>query len=187
MRGSCHAQPRSPRALAEDFAHRLRIAATAAQRDRVPASVVQLERLDREAQEIALGHDAAQHAIAVDDGQAAERVIEQHPAGWVAQPTLALSTMPTLVDGALEPRHVDLRPFVLLGPTLSYVTPGGLTRVARGADSLIVNSSQGGGSKDTWVVDRVLEADDPAPAAPCAARSPEPAPVVPPVGAEMAQ
>jgi uncharacterized circularly permuted ATP-grasp superfamily protein len=61
--------------------------------------------------------------------------------------------MPTLIDGALSPRHVDLRPFTLLGPNSSYVTPGGLTRVARPEGSLIVNSSQGGGSKDTWVVD----------------------------------
>ncbi|HLX89386.1 MAG TPA: circularly permuted type 2 ATP-grasp protein [Acidimicrobiales bacterium] len=78
--------------------------------------------------------------------------IDHHPAGWVAQPVLNLSTMPTLVDGNVAPRHVDLRPFTLLGPTGAYVTPGGLTRVARRAGSLIVNSSQGGGSKDTWVV-----------------------------------
>jgi uncharacterized circularly permuted ATP-grasp superfamily protein len=78
----------------------------------------------------------------------------------VAQPILALSTVPTLVpanDGGktIEPRHVDLRPFVLTGAT-SYVTPGGLTRVALPKDSLIVNSSQGGGSKDTWVIDGVF-------------------------------
>ncbi len=84
------------------------------------------------------------------------RRIEAHPAGWVAQPLLALSTMPTMVDGAVVPRHVDLRPFTLLGPDGSYVTPGGLTRVARPAGSLIVNSSQGGGSKDTWVVDETV-------------------------------
>ena len=85
------------------------------------------------------------------------RRIDSHPAGWVAQPVIPLSTMPTLIDGALVPRHVDLRPFSLLGPNTTYVTPGGLTRVARRDGSLIVNSSQGGGSKDTWVVDRVLE------------------------------
>ncbi len=84
------------------------------------------------------------------------RRIEAHPAGWVAQPLLPLSTMPTLVDGAVVPRHVDLRPFTLLGPDGAYVTPGGLTRVARQAGSLIVNSSQGGGSKDTWVVDETV-------------------------------
>jgi uncharacterized circularly permuted ATP-grasp superfamily protein len=86
--------------------------------------------------------------------------IEADPRNWVAQPILALSTVPTLVpsDGgghAIEPRHVDLRPFVLTGAT-SYVTPGGLTRVALPKDSLIVNSSQGGGSKDTWVIDGVF-------------------------------
>ena len=85
----------------------------------------------------------------------AER-IEQHPPNWVAQPLLALSTMPTLCEGAMAPRHVDLRPFTLLGPEGAYVAAGGLTRVARGEGSLIVNSSQGGGSKDTWVVDRCL-------------------------------
>ena len=81
----------------------------------------------------------------------AER-IRANPRNYVAQPVLSLSTVPTLCDGVLEPRHVDLRPFTLLGAE-SYVTCGGLTRVARRKGSLIVNSSQGGGSKDTWVVD----------------------------------
>ena len=71
---------------------------------------------------------------------------------------MSLSTVPTLCDGVLEPRHVDLRPFSLLGGE-SYVTCGGLTRVARQRGSLIVNSSQGGGSKDTWVVDTVARHD----------------------------
>jgi uncharacterized circularly permuted ATP-grasp superfamily protein len=71
----------------------------------------------------------------------------------VAQPIIALSTAPTLCDGVVAPRHVDLRPFTLLGPEGAYVTRGGLTRVARRDGSLVVNSSQGGGSKDTWVVD----------------------------------
>jgi uncharacterized circularly permuted ATP-grasp superfamily protein len=70
----------------------------------------------------------------------------------MAQPTLALSTTPTLCDGKLEPRHVDLRPFILQGER-TYVTAGGLTRVALRKGSLVVNSSQGGGSKDTWIVD----------------------------------
>ena len=78
--------------------------------------------------------------------------IEADPRRWVAQPILSLSTVPTLCDGRIEPRHVDLRPFVLTGRR-SYVTRGGLTRVARQAGSLVVNSSQGGGSKDTWVVE----------------------------------
>ena len=77
--------------------------------------------------------------------------IEADPRNWVAQPILALSTVPTLCDGALEPRHVDLRPFILSGAT-SYVSAGGLTRVALRRGSLVVNSSQGGGSKDTWIV-----------------------------------
>jgi uncharacterized circularly permuted ATP-grasp superfamily protein len=78
--------------------------------------------------------------------------VEADPRNWVAQPILSLSTVPTLVEDGIEPRHVDLRPFVLTGEH-SYVTPGGLTRVALTKGSLIVNSSQGGGSKDTWVVD----------------------------------
>ena len=78
--------------------------------------------------------------------------IEADPRNWVAQPILSLSTAPTLCDGVLAPRHLDLRPFILTGPT-SYVTRGGLTRVALREGSLVVNSSQGGGSKDTWVVD----------------------------------
>jgi len=78
--------------------------------------------------------------------------IEADPRNWVAQPILALSTAPTLCDGAIEPRHVDLRPFILSGAG-SYVSAGGLTRVALRRGSLVVNSSQGGGSKDTWIVE----------------------------------
>ena len=69
------------------------------------------------------------------------------------QPTVALSTAPTYCDGEIAPRHLDLRPFILQGAD-SWVTPGGLTRVAMREGSLVVNSSQGGGSKDTWIVDR---------------------------------
>jgi uncharacterized circularly permuted ATP-grasp superfamily protein len=83
--------------------------------------------------------------------QAAD-AIEADPRNWVAQPILQLSTAPTLTVDGVEPRHVDLRPFILTGET-SYVTAGGLTRVALSKGSLIVNSSQGGGSKDTWIVD----------------------------------
>jgi uncharacterized circularly permuted ATP-grasp superfamily protein len=79
--------------------------------------------------------------------------IEAEPTRWVAQPVIPLSTAPTLCDGEIAPRHVDLRPFTLFGPEGAYVTRGGLTRVARREGSLVVNSSQGGGSKDTWVVD----------------------------------
>lgn len=76
-----------------------------------------------------------------------------NPDNYIAQPTLALSTTPILAKGELSPRHVDLRPFVLVGPDKIITTPGGLTRVAMKKDSLIVNSSQGGGTKDTWVLE----------------------------------
>ena len=80
-------------------------------------------------------------------------LIKQNPRNYIAQPTLALSTAPTLVDGMPVARHVDLRPFVISRPDGGgYVTTGGLTRVALSAGSLVVNSSQGGGSKDTWIV-----------------------------------
>jgi uncharacterized circularly permuted ATP-grasp superfamily protein len=78
-------------------------------------------------------------------------IIQANPRNYVAQPVITLSTVPTVVDRKLEPRHVDLRPFILQGKDM-YVTPGGLTRVALRRGSLVVNSSQGGGSKDTWVV-----------------------------------
>ena len=79
-----------------------------------------------------------------------QRIIAS-PETYIAQPTLALSTCPTMVGDGIAPRHVDLRPFVLSGEKLSMV-PGGLTRVALNAGSLVVNSSQGGGTKDTWVL-----------------------------------
>jgi len=79
------------------------------------------------------------------------QIIQDNPRNYVAQPVITLSTVPTVVDRRLEPRHVDLRPFILQGSDM-YVTPGGLTRVALRKGSLVVNSSQGGGSKDTWVV-----------------------------------
>lgn len=78
--------------------------------------------------------------------------IKAHPALFIAQPTLALSTCPTYVEGGIAPRHVDLRPFVLSGRK-TVVVPGGLTRVAMCKGSLVVNSSQGGGTKDTWVLE----------------------------------
>ena len=78
--------------------------------------------------------------------------IKANPAGFIAQPTLALSTCPTFVGKGIAPRHVDFRPFVLCGDRIRIV-PGGLTRVALRAGSLVVNSSQGGGTKDTWVLE----------------------------------
>lgn len=78
--------------------------------------------------------------------------IKENPRNYIAQPTLALSTVPTLINHHIEPRHVDMRPFILSGHT-TQVTMGGLTRVAMVPGSLVVNSSQGGGSKDTWIVD----------------------------------
>lgn len=80
--------------------------------------------------------------------------LKNDPKNFIAQPTLALSTCPTAVDEGVAPRHVDLRPFVLTGRDKVRIVPGGLTRVALEKGSLVVNSSQGGGTKDTWVLDR---------------------------------
>ena len=77
--------------------------------------------------------------------------IVKNPANYIAQPTLALSTVPTFVEEGVAPRHVDLRPYCLVGERIELV-PGGLTRVALTEGSLVVNSSQGGGVKDTWVL-----------------------------------
>ncbi|MDZ4859801.1 MAG: circularly permuted type 2 ATP-grasp protein [Candidatus Hydrogenedentes bacterium] len=79
-------------------------------------------------------------------------LIQESPRNYIAQPTLSLSRVPTIVDDHFEGRHVDLRPYILYGENI-YVLPGGLTRVALKKGSLVVNSSQGGGSKDTWVVE----------------------------------
>jgi uncharacterized circularly permuted ATP-grasp superfamily protein len=80
--------------------------------------------------------------------------LKSDPKNFIAQPTLALSTCPTCVAEGIAPRHVDLRPFVLTGRDRVRIVPGGLTRVALKQGSLVVNSSQGGGTKDTWVLDR---------------------------------
>jgi uncharacterized circularly permuted ATP-grasp superfamily protein len=80
------------------------------------------------------------------------RRLVARPDGYIAQPTLALSACPTYVESGIAPRHIDLRPFVLSGKTISMV-PGGLTRVALREGSLVVNSSQGGGTKDTWILE----------------------------------
>ena len=79
--------------------------------------------------------------------------VKADPDNFIAQPTLALSTSPTFVKSGIAPRHVDLRPFVLAGADRIRIVPGGLTRVALKEGSLVVNSSQGGGTKDTWVLD----------------------------------
>ena len=83
----------------------------------------------------------------------AKTAILANPRNFIAQPIIHLSTVPCLIDGKLQPRHVDLRPYALCGPKGIEIVPGGLTRVALREGSLVVNSSQGGGSKDTWVVD----------------------------------
>ena len=79
--------------------------------------------------------------------------IKKDPRNFIAQPLALLSTSPTFDRGMIEPRHLDLRPFILSGSN-TYVTVGGLTRVALKKGSTVVNSSQGGGSKDTWIVDK---------------------------------
>ncbi|MEN8685992.1 MAG: circularly permuted type 2 ATP-grasp protein [Desulfuromonadales bacterium] len=91
------------------------------------------------------------HASAKERAEYGEQV-KANPRNFIAQPTLSLSRVPTLVDDHFEGRHVDLRPYILYGEDI-YVMPGGLTRVALKKGSLVVNSSQGGGSKDTWVVE----------------------------------
>ncbi|GAC1362224.1 MAG: hypothetical protein NVSMB32_02370 [Actinomycetota bacterium] len=90
------------------------------------------------------------HASAQLRAEFAQRILA-NPRNYVSQPMLALSRAPVIVGDHFEPRHVDLRPFVLLGEQ-PYVLPGGLTRVALKRGSLVVSSSQGGGSKDTWVL-----------------------------------
>jgi len=90
------------------------------------------------------------HASSSEIATFAER-IQANPRNYIAQPTLELSTVPSLSEGELYPCHVDLRPYVLRGKG-AWVSPGGLTRVALRRGSLVVNSSQGGGCKDTWIV-----------------------------------
>jgi uncharacterized circularly permuted ATP-grasp superfamily protein len=82
--------------------------------------------------------------------------VEKDPRNFIAQPIIKLSTVPCFIDGKLKSRHVDLRPYALCGPQGINIVPGGLTGVALREGSLVVNSSQGGGSKDTWVVDLKL-------------------------------
>ena len=97
---------------------------------------------------VLIGPAASKKELAV-----ARKHLKDDPRGWIAQPVVQLSTVPTLAEGGLEPRHVDLRPFAInAGEDDIWVLPGGLTRVALQRGQLVVNSSQGGGSKDTWVL-----------------------------------
>ena len=91
------------------------------------------------------------HASESERADFAQRIIA-NPRNYIAQPTLSLSRVPAIIDDHFEGRHVDLRPYILYGREI-FVLPGGLTRVALRKGSLVVNSSQGGGSKDTWVLD----------------------------------
>src|SRR6218665_616914 len=95
-----------------------------------------------------MGNNASEKEL--DEVKAA---ILETPREFIAQPIIKLSTIPCFIDGKLQPRHVDLRPYALCGPSGIKIVPGGLTRVALREGSLVVNSSQGGGSKDTWIVD----------------------------------
>jgi uncharacterized circularly permuted ATP-grasp superfamily protein len=109
------------------------------------------------------------HASQDERAEFAER-IKANPERYIAQPTLSLSRVPVIVGGGFEGRHVDLRPYILYGEDI-HVLPGGLTRVALTPGSLVVNSSQGGGSKDTWVImDAGTGTDDQGQAVPSEAR-----------------
>jgi uncharacterized circularly permuted ATP-grasp superfamily protein len=94
-----------------------------------------------------MGKKATQEEL--EDGKTA---ILANPRNFIAQPIIQLSNVPCLIDGQLKLRHVDLRPYALCGPNGVEIVPGGLTRVALTEGSLVVNSSQGGGSKDTWII-----------------------------------
>src|SRR4029077_5423363 len=96
---------------------------------------------------IVFGPDASEKELAT-----ISKKVRSDPRGWIAQPVVQLSTVPTQIDHKLAPRHVDLRPFAVNDGDDVWVLPGGLTRVALPEGSLVVNSSQGGGSKDTWVL-----------------------------------
>jgi len=104
-------------------------------------------------------HGSGEYGMLVGPAASAKEIaafrdkLKAKPEGYIAQPTLALSTVPILTEAGLAPRHVDLRPFVLVSPNGVDITPGGLTRVAMQEGSLVVNSSQGGGTKDTWILE----------------------------------
>ncbi|MGO4533447.1 circularly permuted type 2 ATP-grasp protein [Leifsonia sp. 2MCAF36] len=105
---------------------------------------------------LVIGPDASKSELA----ELRARLVDD-PRGWIAQPVVQLSTIPTLVEEGMRPRHVDLRPFAVNDGRDVWVLPGGLTRVALGEGRLVVNSSQGGGSKDTWVVGMTGSPHDP--------------------------
>jgi len=100
---------------------------------------------------LVVGPDASRETL-----EALRRSLRADPRGWIAQPVVQLSTIPTLVEDGFRPRHVDLRPFAVNDGHDIWVLPGGLTRVALPEGQLVVNSSLGGGSKDTWVLDPSL-------------------------------
>lgn len=93
------------------------------------------------------------NSVEEEDWLQAKEAIENDPRSFIAQPIIKLSTVPCFINGKFQPRHVDLRPYALCGASGIHIVPGGLTRVALREGSLVVNSSQGGGSKDTWVID----------------------------------
>jgi uncharacterized circularly permuted ATP-grasp superfamily protein len=109
---------------------------------------------------LVIGPDASKEEL-----EALRATVLADPRGWIAQPVLQLSTVPTMSGGQFSPRHVDLRPFAINDGDDVWVLPGGLTRVALKEGSLIVNSSQGGGSKDTWVLGGAEAGTEPAAAA----------------------
>nr|WP_284295075.1 circularly permuted type 2 ATP-grasp protein [Luteimicrobium album] len=105
---------------------------------------------------IVVGPDASRAEL-----EELRRTVVADPRGWIAQPVVQLSTSPTFVDGRFRPRHIDLRPFAVNDGEEVWVLPGGLTRVALPEGQLVVNSSQGGGSKDTWVLERTAAGPGP--------------------------
>jgi uncharacterized circularly permuted ATP-grasp superfamily protein len=136
---------------------------------------------------IVIGPTATKRQLAVT-----RKEVLADPRRWIAQPVVALSTVPTFVDSELAPRHVDLRPFAVNNGDEIWVLPGGLTRVALPEGSLIVNSSQGGGSKDTWVLARSRRRGGPeveveVPAVAAGPASPEVAPMPTTAAASMPQ
>ncbi|WP_455566580.1 circularly permuted type 2 ATP-grasp protein [Pedobacter agri] len=92
------------------------------------------------------------HAASEQETEEYKLEVLKDPRNFIAQPTISLSSAPCFINGKLAPRRIDLRPFALNGPDGISIVPGGLTRVALKEGSLVVNSSQGGGSKDTWVL-----------------------------------